>query len=65
MPEHRHTYGSMPLYGWDYSSGGAIFSEHSSTSNGPIEYSTSKVGGNQPHENMPPYKAVYIWERTA
>lgn len=22
-------------------------------------------GGGQPHNNMPPYKAVYIWERTA
>lgn len=23
------------------------------------------VGGDQPHNNMPPYKTVYIWERTA
>ena len=26
--------------------------------------STSLAGGNQKHNNMPPYKAVYIWERT-
>lgn len=23
------------------------------------------VGGNQPHNNMPPYLAVYMWKRTA
>lgn len=28
-------------------------------------YGTNSEGGNQPHNNMPPYKAVYIWERTA
>ena len=26
---------------------------------------TSWTGGSQPHNNMPPYKAVYIWKRTA
>lgn len=26
---------------------------------------TAYVGGSQPHNNMPPYKAYYIWERTA
>lgn len=26
---------------------------------------TSSFGGSQPHNNMPPYKAVYIWKRTA
>lgn len=25
----------------------------------------NNTGGNQPHNNMPPYRAVYIWERTA
>ena len=23
------------------------------------------TGGNQPHNNMPPYLAVYMWQRTA
>lgn len=27
--------------------------------------STGNAGGSQPHNNMPPYKAVYVWERTA
>lgn len=26
---------------------------------------TSSVGGSQPHNNMPPYLAVYMWKRTA
>ena len=26
---------------------------------------TNSTGGGQAHNNMPPYKAVYIWERTA
>lgn len=26
---------------------------------------TSSAGGGQPHNNMPPYLAVYIWKRTA
>lgn len=27
--------------------------------------SFSSTGGNQPHNNMPPYLAVYMWQRTA
>lgn len=26
---------------------------------------TEYVGGNQPHNNMPPYRSVYMWRRTA
>lgn len=26
---------------------------------------TSNTGGNQPHNNMPPYLAVYMWKRIA
>lgn len=26
---------------------------------------TTGVGGDQPHNNMPPYLAVYMWKRTA
>ena len=28
-------------------------------------YRTSSVGGGQPHNNMPPFYATYIWHRTA
>lgn len=26
---------------------------------------STAVGGDQPHNNMPPYKVYYVWERTA
>lgn len=26
---------------------------------------TNSIGGGQPHNNMPPYLAVYVWQRTA
>ena len=28
-------------------------------------FSTTKAGGDQPHNNMPPYLSVYMWQRTA
>ena len=28
-------------------------------------YTLDSNGGSQPHNNMPPYLAVYIWKRTA
>ena len=59
MPSHNHTidvsastgnYGNMPL-------GGAM--------KGSVNDNISSVGGGKAHNNMPPYKTVYIWERTA
>lgn len=31
----------------------------------PNDVTTQSVGGNKPHNNMPPYIAVYMWKRTA
>lgn len=56
MPSHSHTVG----YENAYSAGG---SNHSVVSGSRI--STSSTGGDQPHNNMPPYLVVYIWRRTA
>lgn len=30
-----------------------------------FEAKTNPVGGSEPHNNMPPYIAVYMWVRTA
>ena len=44
---------STPMYGYDF------YASRSWTG------ATSSVGSNQPHNNMPPYLAVYVWKRTA
>lgn len=33
--------------------------------NGAYQRVKMKFGGDQPHDNMPPYLSVYIWKRTA
>ena len=62
IPSHSH---SIATY--DYSGGGAGVSRHNGNVNGgaPSYPSTLATGGSQPHNNMPPFKTVYIWERTA
>ena len=58
LPPHSHTY-----LAFDYTvqpASGTITSGHT----GYDVSSTSTVGGGQPHNNMPPYLAVYVWKRT-
>lgn len=59
MPAHRHKYGidnsSNTFGGWTIPSAGAAAAD--------IEGATEYVGGNQPHNNMPPYLATNIWKR--
>ena len=59
MPSHNHAIdfslstgdnGNMPLGG---------------DTQGMVSDNISSVGGGKAHNNMPPYKTVYIWERTA
>lgn len=69
MPSHRHNsldweHRGMYLWGGNDNSGdgpaaGYGFRTHA------IDVFTSWQGGNSAHNNIPPYKAAYIWRRTA
>ena len=59
MPKHVHGIG----YGANVASGNAQNpGSYGSTRTDSI---TSETGGNQPHNNMPPYLVVNVWKRTA
>ena len=70
MPAHNHAMnnnngagnstGYAVLNGWELVHG----DENYWNFNNPNMW-TSYKGGSQPHNNMPPYLAVYIWQRTA
>lgn len=61
MPAHSHDLGTL---GVDWSGTNSIYnlSIESKTGRG---WETSSNGGGKPHNNMPPYLVVYMWERTA
>ena len=66
MPYHNHALTRPAWYMHEYQEGGQIFMENAHTSmtvteSSHIQYS----GGNAPHNNMPPYLAVYMWKRIA
>ena len=64
MPSHGHSiepYGGRAGYGQ---------AGHTGTISQLAEtvftaYSASNTGGDQPHNNMPPYKTYYCWERVS
>lgn len=64
MPPHQHQ-----LHGWSYSFQDGQSSQYAATQpydrvdNASIM--TKQTGGGQPHNNLPPYRAVYIWRRTS
>ena len=57
MPSHTHTY-RIATDG--LVSGGGLGSYIKYSYDYP---STGSAGGDQPHNNMPPYLALYVWER--
>lgn len=61
MPSHNHVVNFDQIWGW----GGTR--SLATTSGGPYGGGgyLNNTGGNQPHNNMPPYLAVYIWKRVS
>lgn len=60
MPEHRHELG--------YDTGVLLAAGNErgnagTGSNYGQGWFTKSIGGNQPHNNMPPYFALYMWKR--
>lgn len=62
MPKHKH---SNVIYTAGGSTSGGILSFSESGSGGGSAYNTNETGGDQAHENMPPYIVVSMWKRTA
>ena len=64
IPAHEHQ-----LHGWAYGVQ-SVESEQYAPTYPYTQYDNTQIktwptGGGQPHNNLPPYRAVYIWRRTA
>ena len=61
MPSHNHT------WGWKSSaaSGNNTWNSAGSDKTGSSSDVIGNTGGGKPHNNMPPYLAVFMWKRTA
>ena len=65
MPEHRHTANTYNATG---GSAWTLMDNNRAAKNGFRDGKDGLIGytgGNQPHNNMPPYLAVYMWVRIA
>lgn len=62
MPSHSHGVNSGATV---FANGGANDVSQVTGSRTYTYLSINNTGGGQAHNNMPPYKTVYIWERTA
>ena len=62
MPSHNHD--TSMHYGTDWG-GGNQWSAASADTHTDYRFRVDATGGNQPHNNMPPYRSVFMWERTA
>jgi hypothetical protein len=59
MPSHNHAL-DHEAYATLNNSGSAWTPANANTAS---EYYTRETGGSQPHNNMPPYLTVYMWQR--
>ena len=64
MPSHNHSYIRPPLYYGEETDKRNVLGDITTTTTG-IAANTADSGDNQPHNNMPPYLAVYMWKRVA
>ena len=73
MPFHTHahyhvlfngtTHTSGTKYGFGHQSN--VGTSYAGSANTATDFYNGTAGGNMPHNNMPPYLAVYMWKRTA
>ena len=64
MPSHNHKYNSERS-GYEGGTLGGIKVSYGTAYDNVEVAGILNTGGNQPHNNMPPYLAVYVWKRTA
>lgn len=65
MPDHWHKL-PLPYSGSDsYNPATAQVDKSLTAAGNYVTTGTASEGGSQPHNNMPPYLAVYMWKRTA
>lgn len=66
MPTHSHLFERIPITQPEMTTGGNYYAEQSTTVGSLVKTQTTyPAGEGKAHSNMPPYLAVYIWQRTA
>ena len=76
LPTHNHGSGYMDTYAWGDGVSSGIISKGTNAKNmtmsggstiGYIRYTTTttNVGADSAHNNLPPYEAVYMWQRVS
>lgn len=65
MPTHAHQFSRIPIVSLELTAGGNYYAEKSTAVGKLVAQNTETAGGGKAHTNMPPYLAVYAWERIA
>jgi len=63
MPKHAHQFSRTPIVSVELTAGGNYYAEQSTAVGKLVAQNTETAGGGKAHTNMPPYLAVYAWER--
>lgn len=63
MPKHAHQFSRVPIVSVELTAGGNYYAEQSTAVGKLVAQNTETAGGGKAHTNMPPYLAVYAWER--